>query len=255
MKAALIPPKGYYKTAEQSNYHLMLAQIPDADYRRMYAYMTDDNYIILDNGAAEGNAINDAALVRIAALIGVDEIVVPDVIGDYEGTIKRVDDFFTKVDLDKIDVNYMLVPQGKNYEEIIRCIDYYTERWQEKAVIGLPRHLLTTLDDRQARGNLCAYVATCGDIKVHLLGTSPVWPTEIKWIAHDYPWVRGVDSSMPYNYTIAGLELTGPAPIVPVSRPNRYFTDERKLIEGLLEYNINTFKEWASGTEGTSRQL
>jgi hypothetical protein len=251
VRAALIPPKGYYKTATTSNYHLVLAQINDPEYFRTYAYLDDSHYVILDNGAAEGGSVSDKNLLSVAVAIGVDEVVVPDVIGDMQATIDRVDNFFKENEQFLGGAKFMAVAQGQAPSEIYRCLDHYWNNYPG-IVVGLPRHLLTTFNLDRARIGILNHIEreTEGQAQVHLLGTNPKWPSEIKHIANIYPWVRGVDSSMPYNWTMARNELGDEGT---VARPENYFTEERDLDSALLEHNVNTYMRWASGTEGTSR--
>jgi hypothetical protein len=254
VRAALIPPKGYYETALKSDYHLVLAQVvrSDDEYRRMYEGVSSDHYVILDNGAAEGEIVSDDELIRTAVRLGVDEIVLPDVIGDYVATISRAEKF-----LDEQPHNgafgFMGVVQGNNQAELRKCIDDYGAM-QEVRAIGLPRHLLNLLSSDLGRICLLQYLERdYGDPKgypfaVHLLGTNPTWPNEIETIAKTHSWVRGVDTSMPYNWAIAKNTL---GPVAIVDRPENYFTARRDIDEKLLNENIGIYMGWASGTKGT----
>lgn len=245
MKGALIPPKGWHETAKQSDYHLMLAQITDPEYRRMYANMDTDDYIILDNGAAEGNKVSTEELLKVAAIIGVDEIVVPDVMADAYATYEAAQDFFARKDLPD-STKYMLVVHGDTLHQCTHMIDLYKQRWPG-ATLALPRHLLRIRSG--ARLLLADYIiGEYGECPVHMLGSSSIWPAEVRHLGLNYPWVRGIDSSMPYNYAIADrrLNVIGPG----VDRSEGYFSAKRELNEQLLQANIKTFLGWASGTEG-----
>jgi len=250
MRVALISPKGLYKWAEKSDYHLALAQIEDNDYFVVYGYLSDDNYIIMDNGAAEGKTVTDHQLVTSAVRMTADEVVVPDVMCDFKGTMMRAQQFFGQsswLDL-PVHTRYMRVVQGTTLDEAYRCVDEHMLHSLD-AVLGIPRHWIATVDRRTARAQILQYIWDNygNEAEVHLLGTSYLWPREVYYIARNFPWVRGVDSSMPFNYTIAGEKLED---LRPIKRPDNYFDYIHNVDEGLLEYNINTFKEWASGTEG-----
>jgi hypothetical protein len=248
MKAALIPPVGYYETALVSNYHLMLAQVDDPEYRKMYAALGSDHYVILDNGAAEGGSVDDKELLEVAEQVGADEIVVPDNVGDMMGTWNRVDAFFEDHDLVP-GVKYMVVAQGRTMRQVQDCIKHYLLKYPE-CVIGIPRHLLTTLDDVFARFRLIGWMEnTFGtNHEVHLLGTNSVWSSEVRYLAGMHPWVRGIDSSMPYNYSMAHATLHDGDK---VQRPDHYWDVRRKIHPHLLDSNIATFLGWAHGTKGT----
>jgi hypothetical protein len=221
MRAALIPPKGYYNSAAQSDYHLALAQLPDQDYIDLYANL--------------------------------------DVMGDTAGTISRAEQFFaglkSKKDFNFNSVKYMGVVQSHGDNgSAMECIHAFDRLGIH--TLGIPRHLLSY--DKYARYNLLNLIKGYdlhNRFEVHLLGTNPIFPVEVSVIAEAHPWVRGVDSSLPYNYSIAGKRLT--ASFLPteqqVGRPEGYFDEIRKIDTDLLQDNIDTFMRWASGIEGTAR--
>lgn len=250
MKAALIPPKGYYETASRSNYHLVLAQIEDYDYKRVYSSLSSKHFIILDNGAAEGPPVRDSVLLEKMAFYGADEIVIPDVMQDARKTLERAETFFAKHVL-PTEVQTMIVIQGDDEESVRWCLYAAMEKWP-KATIGLPRHLLETLDDVYARANLIELIGQMypnTKPQVHLLGTSYLWPAEVQYIADLHDWVRGVDTSMPYCYTIENKRLDSSSG--GVERPPGYFDHPWSINTFLMDRNIRTYLEWASGTEGT----
>jgi hypothetical protein len=248
MKVALIPPKGYYDYRE-SDYYLLLAQIEDTTYRREYAGLPMKSYVILDNGAAEGKLVKDELLLQEAAHYGADEIVIPDVMYDGEATLERAREFILSHDTSGL--HYMVVTQGKNLEEVLTTTSKILDEFPD-ATIGIPRHLITTCDNVMARYYVLQHIhERHGQTrKVHLLGTNATFPSEVKYLTAAHSWVRGADTSMPFNYAIAGKELNARTS---VERPEGYFDKVHKIDPELLEYNINTFMEWASGTEGTRR--
>jgi len=260
MKAALIPPRGYYNSALQSDYHLMLAQIIDPDYVDLYDARVGDNFVIMDNGAAEGTMVRDVVLLTRAARMCVDEVVLPDVMCNAEATIARSKEFWTTVDvLDNRDVinrsqfSYMGVVQSQgSLGELIQCVEAFTEM-DQVSTLGIPRHLVDK--DKYARANFLSWLRGHGyneRFEVHLLGTNRLWPQEVSFVAQEHSWVRGVDSSLPYNYAIAGVELNSKfVSNGGIVRPEEYFDTVRKIDTELLQTNIDTFMRWASGTEGT----
>jgi len=252
VKAALIPPKGYFNTARRSDIHLVLAQIEDFTYRNMYQHLDGDNFIILDNGAAEGDAVPDGHLMTMAATLGPNEIVLPDVMEDAERTVLRTKAFlwtFRPFIQDNVDAfGFMAVPQGYNVGEMKDCIKEFIQ-FEEIKTLGIPRHLVAK--DHMGRYVLCDWLEKeklHTRFAVHLLGTSGDYPTEIRYIATDFPWVRSVDSSMPYNYTIAGQRLEDKHK---VTRPEGYFEKDWKLNDVLLQHNIDVYMRWARGVEST----
>jgi hypothetical protein len=255
VKAALIPPKGFYNSAVQSDYHLVLAQITDPNYIDVYGNVPPDNYIIMDNGAAEGATVRDSILLHRARVLGVDEIVVPDEIGDSEGTIARAHRFFGSMqkEPDWSKYKYMGVVQSKgDHGGIMECIHAFAE--MPINVLGVPRHLVDY--DKYGRYNILSMIKGYGYHKrfeVHLLGTNPKWPSEISTIQEVHPWVRGVDSSLPYNFAIAGEKLSAKfRDHRTIGRPEGYFDRVPTINAELLQDNIDTFMRWARGIKGTA---
>jgi hypothetical protein len=251
VRAALIPPKGLYHTALKSDYHLALAQIDTEDYLKVYAYdIEEGDFLILDNGAAEGQAVSNEELYFAARRIGaVEEVVAPDVMLDYPGTYAAVTNFLneTKTWYRR----HMLVVQGRTWSDVYSCIDAYHNNFSEaKFTYGIPRHMLTTLDTKYARLQILDYIQKrYGEPAVHLLGTNPMWPMETFRIAREFSWVRGVDSSLPYNFAIQGVDLEKSDHYNPISRPEGYFEKDwsKEVNHDLVAHNIRTFLSWARG--------
>jgi len=255
MKAALIPPKGYETTAGQSDYHLVLAQeLKRESYLSTYKMLGAD-FIILDNGAAEGEQVSNLDLLDAALALKANEIVMPDVICNSEGTLTAIDEFI--YDLNESDDDFshlqlMAVVQGETIEE---CYDFIrkVEKSGVAGTLGIPRHLINTLADPSARCRLATFIEGTfgiGRFDVHFLGTNSSWIGEVHVLGRDFPWARGVDSSAPFNYTIAGEDLGVPEPErAHIDRPNAYFTSTRTLDTELLQKNINTYTMWANGLE------
>lgn len=245
MKAALIPPVGYYKLTYQSDYHLALAHLDDPAYIHIYRNVPSMQYVILDNGMAEGVNVGADRLIRRANAMYVQEIVLPDVMKEGEATVSLARHFLDNYSMPP-HVRYMAVMQGHSRDEALRCMDGLLDISAIHS-IGIPRHFLETFGDRYARIKILNELKDSGKA-VHLLGTSAVWSSEVLAVALEHPWVRGVDTSMPFNYAIARVELKDGAE--PVSRPELYFDRRRTIDLGLLQANIDTYLGWVNGTEG-----
>jgi hypothetical protein len=90
MELALIPPTPLLLLNDAHKYQLMLPHmLKDQEYASAYwDYCQDNNkYVILDNGAAEQSPYETKALLAIAKQFMVDEMVVPDVMGDWNETV------------------------------------------------------------------------------------------------------------------------------------------------------------------------
>lgn len=252
MKAALIPPKGLYNTAVASDYHLALAQITQPAYLDFYESLPGTDFVIMDNGAAEDATVTDKELYEAAFHMNVNEIVIPDVMLDAEQTYSRAKVWWSEWHkLLPPDLTVMVVVQGRTVDECKTMIQRYRREFPD-ATLALPRHLVTTLF-KSARCKLVNHIKDFyGEVPVHLLGTHPAWPREVLHMGLHHSWVRGIDSSLPYNYTLAGVALDAENAYPTISRPDGYFTQDYSDVDyNLLGHNINTFLRWAHGTEGT----
>lgn len=249
MRAALIPPKGYFNTARRSDIHLVLAQIQDHSYEDVNASLPKDDYIIVDNGAAEGAMVSDLTLVRQARYYRADEVVIPDVLRDASATVERCKHFMERYAPRIPDANLMGVVQSTGtVAEVIQCLKAF-EKFDRITTVGIPRHMMQS--DIWKRQRVCDWIRQDGlqdRFQVHLLGTNPKFVDEPFYIARVNGWVRSVDSSLPYNYTIAKKALEPTSQLI--VRPEGYFTRDWQLNDELLNSNIATFIGWASGTKG-----
>jgi hypothetical protein len=252
VRAALIPPKGLYTTALASDMHLALAHLMgDKDYRHLYENLiSDHDYLILDNGAAEGSTVSDKYLLTIAFQLGADEIVLPDVIRDAEETIKRGKQFLQHMAESQIKPpNLMGVLQSTGpAKEWQTCLEEFA-KIDMVTTIGVPRHFVNY--DKYMRHQVLTWINYWykDRFQVHLLGMNSRFPSEVANISREHPWVRSCDSSLPYNYTIAGWGLS--AVNRRVERPANYFDTVADVDTVLLYKNIDTYLGWAHAIKGT----
>jgi hypothetical protein len=256
MNAALIPARGLEIYALRSTFHLALA-IPETLNNPFYigAYRraaSRGDYIILDNGAAEGQIAPDKVLLDAARLLRANEIVAPDMIKDGPATIVRTKSFCYQYAEDLAGFKLMAVAQGNSLAGFRTCIDNLA-RISKVKVIGLPRHAIDTLESKAARIDLANWIREAYPLRfgIHLLGTNPKWLHEIKSAATYAPHIRSVDSALAFNYTISHTKLatTNKA----LTRHPRFFTYDwsRDVPANLLRDNIQTFMEWAGAKVGT----
>lgn len=226
MRLALIPPTSLLGYTEATDYQLALPHMLDSDgrYREWYRYLGlhPNQYVILDNGEAEGeNKYPARYLLDIAEEYKFDEVVAHDVLFDAAQTIRQTKRFLQaaaeyykyKDKRPKIGI----VAQGKTMDEVKGVISELAPR-DLVDVIYLPRHLVTTITN-DARIQLAYWIAQSPyDLEVHCLGTNPAWIEEVSYLA-GIPNVRGVDTSAPFNYAFAGMLDYSTA----VKRPENYF--------------------------------
>lgn len=216
--AHILPPKVIEKALyEIGDYHLLLpALFPDKFYRDFYTAMTVDgssepHYKILDNGEAEGEQRDFDMLVTMAQRLKVDELILPDVIGNADATLERVARVGHLVY--GINLRYMFVVQGKTVNEMITCAERAVNQFGQGLItaFGIPRHILSGTRDETARAQIA------GDIHhmypnrdIHLLGTSIDYPFELLKYGKTFGkiGVRGVDTSLAWNATLQEIDLS-----------------------------------------------
>lgn len=266
MKLALIPPISWLGTSEVTNYQLMLPHLSQhpryaAHYRALG--QRPDQYIILDNGEAEGqNYLSSAQLVGLGIHFRVKEVVIPDVMGDSVETLNRMKDFFRAIrdlrsdafgPIEVAKLKFMGVAQGKTRKEVQDCIDMMMELYGNKlTTIALPRHLLQTCDAMSARLDLAEYIANTygigtkdGHKEIHCLGASKISPIEMLELGAQ-GIVRGMDTSMPFNWAYYDKYLNHDLEII--ERPKNYFDRRAGLFKAdALHHNIGVMKRWAEG--------
>lgn len=201
--AAITSSEGFFaiKRSELS-YHMVLGQdlVSCADTHNFYAnrHLRGD-FIMVDNGAAEPSEerVPFSEIVHAADTVGADEIVMPDVLRDKQGTLELLRD------IDTIRLVHprqrCLVPQGATLSEWLQCLDYMIE-YIPFATIGIPKHLEAIEGGRKCALEQIIRQGYHKHYHVHLLG---VWKhpfTEIGQAIETLPTVRGIDTAAPIAY-------------------------------------------------------
>ncbi len=211
-------------------------------YLHFYQTRTDDNFVILDNGVAEGYEFGAKYLLTLASDIAVSEIVIPDTMGDADDTLAKAQYFARYAEPD---YQYMFVLQGRDVQEVMFCLNNLDNgaMFSYVTTIGIPRHLHNI--DKNFRINLTEHLikeAFNDKFEIHFLGGSP-WMREAVVLAETVQYVenfRGIDTSMPIYMGLEGLYInTDPY----ISRPDDFFTrsDDHKAVQD----NIDTYLDWA----------
>jgi hypothetical protein len=249
MKLALIPPFSLIDDIFRTDYQMLLPNIGNERYAEAYkATRKRGDYVILDNGAAEGVMPDYDTLMGIAFDQMVNEIVAPDVLGDSEQTIREVLDFDKYLRSHEHDVsqfNFMGVVQGQTWSDVCKVIDFYS-RLDWITAIGVPRILCDTLGEPDARVGVVRTVQTDygSRFQIHLLGTNPRYIRELSRFSSDFAslGVRGVDTSAPYNYANCGKFVDH---FDSISRPGEYFhLDAHHFGSVQLKHNLEVMQEW-----------
>lgn len=254
VQVALIPPVSMLSYNKKQKYQLALPHMikSNGTYRRAYrGYARTGKYVILDNGAAESVKIKADRLAAMALDLGVHEVVAPDVLADMEGTVANTLDFL-RWDGERLEDNKVkigIVAQGSNFAEAMACVvtvmrSYYAYR---VSVVYLPR-LLVTSKHPDARLMLAQAIHTrYPELEIHFLGASRKWLQEPVAMAEKVPFVRSIDTSVPfteaYHGRLLGKTMTG------LDRPDEYFewatASDTKL--EIIKKNVGRYLGWAKG--------
>lgn len=254
MKIALIPPTKLLGLSKQTHFHLILSHWcqQDHDYASIYkVWSMHGHHIILDNGAYElGQSVDMSSLETVARFIRPTEIVLPDKLKDRHATIQMIGDSWPTFDSLQQDCGSkaMVVLQGTTDEELIECFEEMHTCWNHFiGSYGIPKHA--------GRGRLsgrCELLSKLmkspkwnAELEFHMLGTATV--NEVLLVANAFPWVRSIDSSLPFVYAFHGKALH---PLLQgdklYHRPENFteLTHEAFDME-LLLYNIKTYVLWS----------
>ena len=276
MKAALIPPIPCLKQfGVTGKFHLLLSHLlKDPVYFSHYLTERERGaYLLLDNSAHEhGHGDDPEALIYNAVALKAQEVVVPDVLEDAEGTVESalnaLEYWFEKKDkvIRKLNPALMYVPQARHMEEWVWCFgnlvrmhQYVTGRegYRTSLVIGVSKDyevwheqgLMPILD-------FLSLMRQNVKFQVHLLGWGrDLWNLEM--YAKEHPWIRSTDSAKPFVYGLERIKLE-PHEDVPEypKRPHNYFTrrmDDEQLQVSIL--NAMIFRAMASGSLSTTVQV
>lgn len=249
MRVALIPPRGLENYALRSRFHLALA-IPTLLTRQTYGGMYKraaklGDYVVMDNGANEGQRATGQLLCDLATNFGCQEVVLPDVLYDKYGTIMGAK-VYLMGGYGGLGLRKMAVLQGKDPTDLKSCAIRFADIPQI-TVVGIPRHSIVTMNRPAVRIEIANWIEDRFPkrFKIHLLGTNSAYLGEVSAAQKYAPHIRSVDTSMPFNYAIAHRSLTRVTDTV--IRPERYFTDDwsGRIDVNLLRDNIDTLMEWA----------
>jgi hypothetical protein len=242
VKVALISPFSLMREIPNTGYHLVLAHLlQDPEYRAFY--QTAEGYKILDNGAAEGSLVSNRELIKLAKEIGANEIIVPDVMGNFTETVSLMHDFAGYAE-EHPEFSYTAVLQGVNTRELI--LAYETTRdVGYVSNIALPRYMQHIDPHERILWAKVIRERFVSNIDIHCLGATS-WTREVLKLAED-GCARGIDTSMPIVLGLAGIRLSESRDYVP--RAMDYFhieaTEEQKEI---IHDNVNTYLTWAQAS-------
>lgn len=247
MRAALIPPKGFERTALESDIHLVLplpSLMHNMTYLSTYAEARKrGDYLILDNGCAEGQLVDGNRLLEVARALRVHEIVAPDVMNNTNATYLATTEFIDK-NPEAADYNIMAVLQGQDHDERRELLRKFF-LIESITAIGIPK-VLVRRDGDTIRLDIVDMINRMYPKRfdIHLLGLNGVFPTEILDSPFDAGSFRSMDSTQPYKVTEENNILTPEQAWA--KRREDYFTRKKEVNVRTLAHNIDVFLNWAA---------
>lgn len=229
-----------------TNYHLVLPHLLQQKvYRDFYISRGQEghhgakDYVILDNGIAEGMEIGAKHLMTLAEDLRPHEIVVPDTMGDSKDTLAKAQGFARYAEPD---YKYMFVLQGSSPQEVMQCL--YTIDNSPWAVyittLGIPRHLGDI--HKWFRISLLEQLLQLefhNRYEIHFLGSTK-WSREVvilSEMAYGHENIRGIDTSYPV-YIEQDIRAAEWMP-----RPRDYFHSSRSSAQQFE--NVHRYLDWA----------
>lgn len=222
MQPINIVPRKYLEETANQPYHISLYQelIKDDEYMAFYKRMlAEGKFVMMDNGAAEGVNPTLDELLPIYDELQPSEIILPDVVGQKEETLRRTKEAYERL----VDMGYhekmqfMAVPQGATFTEWLECMHVMISQ-EHITTIGVSKFVTKLYKDEL--GESVNVRLECVDAiinyafenklrvpEIHLLGCYYT-PYEVGDIEQTFPdAVRSTDSAIAYVYTRNGMQI------------------------------------------------
>jgi len=204
----------------------------------------EGDFIILDNGAAEGFAYGPKHLLTLAEEVKATEIVIPDIMGEANDTLAHAQMFARYA---SPNYQYMFVLQGSTIEEVMFCLRALDNgnMFSYVTTIGIPRHLYSL--GKYFRVSLTEFLIKehFHDMyEIHFLGANE-WMGEVfnlSEMTDGLNGFRGIDTSLPVYMGLEGLNIRNGFDYI--KRPTDFFTRSDDNQEMILK-NIQTYLQWA----------
>lgn len=233
-------------------YSLLLPSLMgERNYRNVYR--EQPGFKIMDNGIAEGDRADFQHLLYCARILGCQELVLPDVMGDMDETLRIVARTFYEA-FEHREFDFMFVTQGRTMLEMIHCAQRAMNLFPGIVnSIGIPRHIIGREGVIDARLRIAERVRhSYPNVEIHLLGTHPDYPHELFMLRNNFHIlrVRGIDTSLAWNATRAKIRLSDPTSLSYNSSVPRQAIKDFAVAEHvdmkLLRDNMEVLNRWAS---------
>lgn len=214
--AVISPTAGLERYATLSKTHLVLAQVKDPAYWAFYYNRRKEgDFIILDNGAYEGEPFSPHHYVQKIINLRPHVVTLPDLLlQDTDRSMHFSLGFLYWLESlhETWEHEYCFIPQaleGKD-EDWVRCAKYISEKVPEVTYLGLPRALATHIFKKPLARVLLAYVLKdeLPNMNLHAFGMVNGDYHELPYLAH--AGVNSIDSSAPVYRGLHNIKLETP---------------------------------------------
>jgi hypothetical protein len=248
MRLALIPPLAYLDQTHQTDMQLMLPELlQDYDYYTvMEGHLSNPNqYVILDNGAAEARQPAFDELMAIVEDLYPQELAIPDVLRNGPASIAKAESFLKTYGsyFLTLPTKLGIVAAGANMFDAGKTVSFVMRRYAEYVdVIYIPRSLLADSQDPLARIKLAnSFHKFWPDKEIHLFGASTYRANEVQF-ASKLPYIRSIDTSLPYSSAAMNMSLRNSNGS---GRPDHYFDLVFDTEQQAYMYdNVAQYREW-----------
>lgn len=220
MKVATILPTPLLGMEPNKEYNMCLYHIVKSNdtYAKHFRELREQGqFVIMDNGAAEGVNPSYEELIPVYAKVHPSEIVLPDVVYNKVETIKRTVAAYNEFERNSLQEVYqfMAVPQGETFNDWLDCLTTFLSL-PHITTIGVSKFVTPKFqkemgDDANVRLECVDAIVRLAHrmkrpVQIHLLGCydNPKEIAEINRIFEDV--VRGTDSAIAYVYSRAGVK-------------------------------------------------
>ena len=198
---------------EKDKIHMCLANVArlSDQYKDFYKRKVQEGcFVLMDNGAAEGDQPSNEEIMMLAKEINPTELILTDTLYDNADTVKRSTEALNLYKEGGLTCGFMAVPQGKDLDDWEDCLRKLI-MLDGVTTIGVSKFISMWENGDDARYRALEVIEkvceeTGKDVAVHLLG-SHVSVAEVKSVKDAFSRVRSSDSAFAYIATQAGEQV------------------------------------------------
>lgn len=257
MNIAHVVPPPWTGAYMQGKYYMALAHwvLRYPTYAEQLLRRPQNAYLLMDSGTFEEAQVSVPEMNKAAAAVAADEVILPDIAGDSQGTLRRSWGALGHIVTKRV----MFVPQGRTNKQWHECLHYWLREWEKHSwdsnyylSIGVTslRQADSTKPLLGSKPNLLEEALKVGR-PLHLLGIPHLGNFTENLLKTAYAGrVRGVDTSTAFALGAEGILVTPHARKVRLGDPTKY---ERlnTWARRLIALNIRILDEWIVGGEGS----